>query len=740
MLRQSSPRIGSDGPNPFVISTFGELPERGPPPVKMPLKAVGRGVRYSIPLGWKIGFFAVCAAAIQSAMLAAQAESSPAAFLAFVRAQAAAMRAADRSPSDLAVWKTQSDALRSNLLEAWGGFPATPCALEPRKLGEIKRPGYRIEKIIFQTHPGLWMTANAYVPERAGKVPAVLAVHGHWRGAKQDPVVQARCIGLARLGYFVLAVDALGAGERGVGKALGEYHGEMTGATLLPVGLPLSGLQVYEKVRAVDYLLSRPEVDGTRIAITGASGGGNQTMYSAAWDARLAAAVPVCSVGTYQSYLGVACCICELVPGAMQFTEEWGVLGLVAPRALLVVNATRDTIVFSVGEAKKSLGQAQRVFDLHGRSASLKHAVFESGHAYSRPMREAMYGWMAQHLKREGTGDPIAELEIQTEDPELLRCFPGDSRPDDYVTIPRFAARQAEKLVAHVAVPTAAGAWPAQRDAMRKNLRIRLHGGTGALPAPALKPVLKVANEGAARAVTFEPEPGIVLTSRQEPAAAQPPKLAILLDLEGAEKAAASDLARGLRAAGWSLVTLDLRATGKLAWPKDRVGRAPDHTTAEWAVWIGRPLLGQWVVDLHRLLDGLEADGPLPREVALVGVGPAGVVATCAAALDERISRVVTIGSLASYVSDQPYENQRLGIMVPMILRDVGDIAHLAALVAPRPFLAVAAVKGDGASLDGPSLEENFRFTRRVYELENSATACRILSAVGVADLVASLR
>lgn len=739
MLRRSSPLIGSDRLKFLGISQDGESSACGDRLKGKPFNAAARGGRDPATLVWSVCLFALCVAAIRPTPARAQSENSPDAFLAFVRSKAAAMRAADRTPPNLSVWKSQSDALRSNLLEAWGGFSATPCALEPRKVGEIKRPGYRIEKIIFQTRPEVWMTANAYVPEHGGKLPAVLAVHGHWRGAKQDPVVQARCIGLARQGYFVLAVDALGAGERGVGKALGEYHGEMTGAMLLPVGLPLGGLQVYENMRALDYLLTRPEVDAARIGITGASGGGNQTMYAAAWDDRFAAAVPVCSVGTYQSYLGVACCICELVPGAMTLTEEWGVLGLVAPRALMVVNATRDTVVFSVGEAKKSLEKAERVFDLHGRSASLKHAVFESGHAYSRPMRETMYGWMARHLKGEGNGDPISESEIETEDPEVLRCFPGESRPEDYVTIPRFAAREAEKLVARIAVPKAVGAWRAQSEAMRQNLRIRLHGGTGALPAPAPKPFLKVSVEGPGRAITFEPEPGIVLAGRQEPADAQPPKLAVLLDLGGAEKAAGSELARDLRSAGWSLVTLDLRATGKLAWPKDKVGRAPDHTTAEWAVWIGRPLLGQWVVDLHRLLDGLQSNGTLPREVAVVGMGPAGVVATCAAALDERISRVVTVGSLASYVSDTPYEDQRLGIMVPKILRDVGDIPQLAALIAPRPLVAIAGVKGSGEALDGPALDEKFRFTRRVYELENSATACRILPAMGVADIVRSL-
>src|SRR6185312_11147243 len=131
-----------------------------------------------------------------------------------------------------------------------------------------------------------------------GKLPSILMVHGHWPGAKQDPVVQSRCIGAVKLGYVALVVDAFGAGERGVGTKLGEYHGDMTAATLLPVGLPLSGLQVYENMRAVDYLLTRPEVDKDRLGITGASGGGNQTMYAGAFDTRFKCVVPVCSSAT----------------------------------------------------------------------------------------------------------------------------------------------------------------------------------------------------------------------------------------------------------------------------------------------------------------------------------------------------------------------------------------------------------------------------------------------------------
>jgi cephalosporin-C deacetylase-like acetyl esterase len=571
------------------------------------------------------------------------------------------------------------------------------------------------------------MTANAYVPDAPEKVPAVLCVHGHWRGAKQDPVVQARSIGLAKLGFFVLVVDAFGAGERGLNKALGEYHGEMVAATLFPPGLSLCGLQVYENSRAVDYLLTRPEVDGSRIGVTGASGGGNQTMYAGAWDDRLSAVVPVCSVGNYQAYLGAACCMCEVVPGALQFTEEWGVLAMSAPRGLRVINATRDAIQFSVGEAQKSLALAQPVFALYGREANLNHAIFESPHDYNRAMRESMYGWMTRFLKDTGDGSPIAEPDLQTEDPEALRCWPGQSRPDDFVTIPQFAAAEARKVLRQRTAPTDVGTWRAQRAESLLGLARCLFGCDP--PQLAVNALVSASSDGTERTITFQPEPGLTLTARQRQADSPEHRLAIVVDLDGAEKAAESDLATALVGRGWSVLTVDLRATGQLAYPRDKIGRAADHNTAEWSLWLGRPLLGQWVIDIRRLLDALtENDGQLPKEILLAGTGPAGLVAICTAALDTRITRVAASGSLASFVTEQPYEGQRLGTIVPGILREAGDVAHVAALITPRRLVLAAGVSGSGQPLDAAQLNAAFAATRQVYEFEGASEMLRILS------------
>src|SRR5262249_24636029 len=229
------------------------------------------------------------------------------------------------------------------------------------------------------------------------------------------------CIGLAKLGYVCLCVDAFGSGERAVEPGPGTYHGGLLGASLWPAGVPLLGLQVYDNRRAADYLVSRPEVDAGKLAITGASGGGNQTLYAGATDDRLKAVVPVCGIGTFEAYLAAACCICEVNVRGLTYATTGDLLAMIAPRALLVISATRDAHQFSVGEAARSVAYARERFRLLGRADAIRHTAIESGHDYNRPMREAMYGWLERCLNGRGDGGPVTEAEIRTEDPQTLR-------------------------------------------------------------------------------------------------------------------------------------------------------------------------------------------------------------------------------------------------------------------------------------------------------------------------------
>jgi hypothetical protein len=252
---------------------------------------------------------------------------------------------------------------------------------------------------------------------------------------------------------------------------------------------------------------------------------------------------------------------------------------------------------------------------------------------------------------------------------------------------------------------------------------------------------LQVEARGGDRVVRFEPEPGLRLSARVQPGKAGDSRRLILLDLDGGDAAFASPLAAELTRDGWSLVTLDLRATGRLAVKSDKVGQAPDHNSAEWALWIGRPLLGQWVFDVRRLLDALDAiGGDRPRETALLGVGPAGLVALAAAATDPRVSRVAAIRTLASYVSDVPYQGQRLGVIVPRILLDVGDVPHIAALAAPRPVVIAGGVSGGGQSLDADQLRKAYEPASRAFSLLGSKGALKLHEGADAADVVRALQ
>lgn len=466
-------------------------------------------------------------------------------------------------------------------------------------------------------------------------------------------------------------------------------------------------------MRAVDYLQSRPEVIASKIGITGASGGGNQTMYAGAFDERFGAVVPVCSVGNYQAYLGAACCMCEVVPGALASTEEAGVLGLVAPRGLMVINATRDAPQFSVAEANKSIAAAHPFFNLQDHPEQIKHAIFESPHDYNKAMREAMYGWMTKQLKGAGTGEPLPEPELKTEDPEAIRCFPGDTRPDDWLTLPQFAAAEGRRLVAAIEPVSSADAWKQRRSQLRNRLIKNVLGGF-----PELSDLKLRSDKTTSELVemTFQPEPGITLTARKEGAGTRP-AVWILLDLDGAESMRQRPFYTRLKTSGATVVTLDLRATGVLARPGEKIGRAPDHNTAEWSMWIGRPLLGQWTYDVRRLIDALGS----PEPVRVAGFGPAGLVALCAAATDDRIQSVTISDSLVSYIHDGPYEGQRLGTIAPGILRDVGDVPHLAALIAPRPLTIAGGVTGGNSPVRDESLREAYAETRKIYELLDAA-------------------
>jgi len=195
-------------------------------------------------------------------------------------------------PLTLGEWQAESAAVKARILEQIGPM-AERCPLDMREYRTLEMPTYSIRMITYQSRPGFRVTADLFVPKGTGPFPGILVVHGHWANGKASPEVQSRCHMFANEGYVVLAVDAFGSGERGTTPGEFEYHGANIGSSLLNIGQTLLGMQVNDNMRAIDLLQSLDFVDSAKIGVTGASGGGNQTMWISALDERVAAAVPV---------------------------------------------------------------------------------------------------------------------------------------------------------------------------------------------------------------------------------------------------------------------------------------------------------------------------------------------------------------------------------------------------------------------------------------------------------------
>ena len=639
---------------------------------------------------------------------------------------AARLRADNRPPRTAREAERRGAALRARIRAAEGDWPSKKAPLDPQILGTLERDGYRVERLLFQTWPGCYVTANTYVPAgKPGPFPAVLCVHGHWAQARVDPVVQARCIGLAKLGYFVLVLDAWGAGERGTHVGQAEYHGGLLGASLWPVGTPLHGMQLYDNVRALDYLQSRPEVIADRIGCTGASGGGNQTTYLSAFDERVKCAVPVCSVGTFRSYLDTASCVDEVLLGGLTFAEEGDLLGMVAPRALMVISATRDVYHFSPPVAAEALDRARPYFAAHGVTEHVRHTLIESGHDYNRAMREAMYGWMTRWLKGEGDGSPIAEPGMQLEDPATIRCFPSAFRPGRVMTTVQWVRQRAEELAANRTVEawSDAGARRKATETLRNALSLN-SVGSFTPPLGPRSPLTPAEHESDHRTTLLETEAGVVVPlskpkGRRERIGPPPSQYRLLLVHPGGNGHAlqAPLLATGFQGLHVQSTSLGLRGCGELALPNQGLGNGiPDHNLVEWSLWIGRPLLGQWVHDiLYTVAREPEEIGGKRTRIVLVGWRDAALAALLAGALSANVAGVVAIEPPASFITSTPPHNQRMAIFNPDLLK-VGDIPQLAALAAPRPVLIANPVRLDGMPVPQTELESVYRFPCALYQ------------------------
>lgn len=572
-------------------------------------------------------------------------------------------------PTTLAGWEEYRTGLRSRLREIVGTWPEPP-PLAVREYGELQQAGYRIRKLSFQTRPGLWATANLYLPDGPGPFPGVLGTHGHWSQGKLAARVAARGHLLAQSGFVVLIVDAFGSGERGTVPGEFEYHGKQIGASLLPVGETLLGMQVYDNMRGIDLLQSLDCVDGERIGVTGASGGGNQTMWVCAFDERIKAAVPVVSVGTFEKYVCNPNCICECLPDGLALTEEWAILALAAPAAVLILNALRDSnAAFQVSEMIRSFNGAREVYRLLGREDRFAYQAIDLPHGYWPEMQSHMLGWFKHWLRGEGAGRPSKVPPIpELPEPDLM-CFPDKQRPAEVKSVLAFARERAAEL--------AASRQPnPDLEAKRRELAGLLHLAPGPVRI-ARGPMVEGETGGRRwRKFTVEALPGGLLPCLELlPGEGEPERTVLALHPSGKSELVDRPEVQAWLASGAAVCLADLRGTGETRWDDGRI--APGHDAARTALWLGRTMLGEWTEDVMALAQ-LFADTGTTLEIA--AWNEAGLATLCAAALERSISRCELRNLPSTVVPGETPPTLHMAAYVPgfLLWGDVPDLRALA--------------------------------------------------------------
>jgi len=291
--------------------------------------------------------------------------------------------------------------LRRTLLQMIGGLPNEKTALNAHVTGNIQMEGYSIEKLIYESLPGVYVTALVYAPDdRSKKHPAVLVPAGHAANGKIH--YQALSQRLASRGYVVIAWDPVGQGERSqfwdakTGKSrynlvCGEHA--VLGNLAYLAGTNLARWEIWDGIRAVDYLLTRPDVDGDRIGITGTSGGGTQTALIAALDPRIKVAVPSCYVSSMPMRMGNRIFVDpdsdpeqDLAGMISNGVDHSGLLLLMYPRPVMVASAVLD--FFPIEGARKSFREVQRLYERFDHAERIEMVEGYHGHQFSDENQE----------------------------------------------------------------------------------------------------------------------------------------------------------------------------------------------------------------------------------------------------------------------------------------------------------------------------------------------------------------
>lgn len=646
------------------------------------------------------------------------------------------------------------DKVRSTVWRLIGGeLEKTP--LNPRIVGTINRGAYRIEKVIFESQPGIFVTANLYIPgRRQPPHPGVILPNGHaieeGKAHRSYAYVSQT---LARFGYVVLNFDAFGQGERiqyldpRTGKPIPihiESHSQAGRPTLL-FGSQFEQYRTWDCIRAVDYLLTRPEVDPKRIGCTGQSGGGTMTMYMAALDPRIK--VAVASDGNSENVAGpnyappggIADAEQDMAGSLAEGIDRGDLFLAFAPKPLMILYSRTDSgFTYSptyVAGTREVYAEVQSAYKLMG--AAGKVGLFGSPlpHDYDYFNRQHAYRWLNRWLGEEDWG--TEEAPFDESPPGALNCT-STGQVLTSLGGRSIVQLNADRLaqVVHAAPQSVSAAEATQfRDGARAALRklLALPASRTALNTQTLSS--NVRKNQAIEQFWFYSEPlARVPGWFLKPASGQQPFPTIIYVSEGNSNRVIYETSEigALTEQGFAVCAIDLRGLG------DSLPHLPDagpafyhsaylHEGYAWACFtMGKPALGQRVWDLLRCLDYLQSRPDVdPHRIRGLGERGAGLAVLCAAVLDDRLHSILLDSPVATYrsVVESEFYSLDFSWFLFNVLRHF-DLPDLAACVAPRSCWILNATNASGETL--PKSEVSARYKRTIGTFEQMKADLRL--------------
>ena len=635
--------------------------------------------------------------------------------------------------------EARNSAVRSQLWQLLGGRPEeTP--LNPRITGTIKRTNYRIEKLVFESMPAIYVTANLYVPT-TGKppYPAILAPIGHSPNGKAAIRYQYTYQNLARKGYVVLTWDPFGQGERIQYLQPGTNHTRFHAVSMehTQAGRPMTlfgdGLALYlawDGIRGLDYLLTRPEVDPQRIGCTGQSGGGTMTMFLGALDPRIHAAVAIegafaNEAGPYYDPPGaISDAETDLVGSLPLGMDRGDLLAAFAPKPLLVCYTKNDEGEtygpMNTQAIQENYEELTRFYGILGASEKVSLFAGDLPHGMDFFSRRAIYGWFNRWFDKMDAGVEEAEYDAAPDSSLNVTSSGQVSTSLGGRSIVQLNTDRAAKLLPPSEFTNSENDPSRAREKVRGQLAALL-----ALPREksALRPQILSSNIRKGQRIEefqFESEPDVRIVGwfiAPRDARSTHPCVLYISNGFADDVVAEPSSFDSILSAGHAVCAIAVRGTG-LSTPRPPKGGPVFYQQmdlSERFAWtnlvLGTSVMGQRVWDILRAVDYL-AIGPdvTPSQIRIIGQEEAGIAALMAAALDDRVCSALLTRMVVSYMSIVHSTQYSLALewFVPGILRQF-DLPDIAASISPRPVWIMNAVDASGSVLSLKDVQTTYR-------------------------------